>query len=295
MIETVLNVKDIVLNYGSQTVVNHVSFEMRGGRILALIGPNGAGKSSALRVLAGLVKPEKGQIYLNGKILPAFRSINQNSGFFIESPDFYKNLTAIQNLNLLQKVRGKKQTVSSLLEMVGLMDVAHKKVGKFSKGMKQRLGIAQALIGDPEILVLDEPFHGLDPEVKMFLMKLIRKLAAEENKAILVSSHLLLDLESIADDFVLLNKGRIHLAGKLSDYDQNKQKVTFWFNKDLSENLTDRLENGKIKIDNKKCWEANLTREQTSSMLQTMVNIGLIPYEIDREDLLHSKYMEIIE
>lgn len=295
MIETILNVKDIVLNYGSQTVVNHVSFEIRGGRILALIGPNGAGKSSALRVLAGLVKPEKGEIYLNGKMLPAFRTINQNSGFFIESPDFYKHLTAIQNLNLLQKVRGKKQPISSLLEMVGLMDAAHKKVGKFSKGMKQRLGIAQALIGDPEILVLDEPFHGLDPEVKMFLMKLIRRLAVEENKAILVSSHLLSDLESIADDFVLLNKGRIHLAGKLSDYDQNKQKVTFWFNKNLSENLTNSLEHGKIKIDNKKCWEANLSREQTSSMLQTMVNIGLIPYEIDREDLLHSKYMETIE
>ena len=101
MVETVLKVKDLMLNYGSQRVVNKVSFEMKGGRILALIGPNGAGKSSAMRILAGLVKPESGTIYLNGKLLSDFQVINKNAGFFIESPDFYQNLTALQNLNLL--------------------------------------------------------------------------------------------------------------------------------------------------------------------------------------------------
>lgn len=295
MVETVLKVKDLMLNYGSQRVVNKVSFEMKGGRILALIGPNGAGKSSAMRILAGLVKPESGTIYLNGKLLSDFQVINKNAGFFIESPDFYQNLTALQNLNLLQQIRGKKQSVSDLLEMVGLTEAAHKKVRKFSKGMKQRLGIAQALIGDPEILVLDEPFHGLDPEVKMFLMKLIKKLALNEKKAILVSSHLLSDLESIADDFVLLNRGEIYLSGKLSDYDQNKQKVTFWFDKILDEKVTSKLALGNNGKQNKNCWEAFLTKDQTVAMLQSMMELQLVPYEIEREDLLHSKYMEIIE
>ncbi len=295
MVETVLNVKNLVLNYGAQRIVNNVSFEMKGGRILALIGPNGAGKSSAMRILAGLVKPEKGEIYYNGMLLSDFHIINKYSGFFIESPDFYQNLSALQNLTLLQKIRGKKQSVSSLLEMVGLTDAAHKKVRKFSKGMKQRLGIAQALIGNPEILVLDEPFHGLDPEVKMFLMNLIKRLAVDEKKAILVSSHLLSDLESIADDFVLLNNGEIYLSGKLSDYDQNKQKVIFWFDKTLTDKVTAKIESGNISKQNRNCWEAFLTKEQTVTMLKTMLKLQLIPYEIEREDLLHSKYMEIIE
>lgn len=295
MVETVLNVKNLVLNYGAQRIVNNVSFEMKGGRILALIGPNGAGKSSAMRILAGLVKPEKGEIYYNGMLLSDFHIINKYSGFFIESPDFYQNLSALQNLTLLQKIRGKKQSVSSLLEMVGLTDAAHKKVRKFSKGMKQRLGIAQALIGNPEILVLDEPFHGLDPEVKMFLMNLIKRLAVDEKKAILVSSHLLSDLESIADDFVLLNNGEIYLSGKLSDYDQNKQKVIFWFDKTLTDKVTAKIESGNISKQNRNCWEAFLTKEQTVTMLKTMLKLQLVPYEIEREDLLHSKYMEIIE
>ena len=111
----------------------------------------------------------------------------------------------------------------------------------------------------------------------------------------MVSSHLLSDLESIADDFVLLNKGEIYLSGKLSDYDQNKQKVTFWFDKIVTEKVTQKIESGTIGKQNNNCWEAFLTKEQTGAMLQSMLEAGLVPYEIEREDLLHSKYMEIIE
>lgn len=295
MVASLLNVKNIWLNYGNQTIVKDISFEMLGGRILALIGPNGAGKSSMMRVLAGLVKPEKGEVFLKNKRLNSFHEIHKNAGFFIETPDFYKNLTATQNLYLLQKIKSKKESIQNLLNLVGLTEAAHKKVGKFSKGMKQRLGVAQALIGNPDILVLDEPFHGLDPEVKLFLMKLIKKLAVEENKAILVSSHLLSDLETIADDFILLNNGKIYLAGKLSDYKNEKQKVHFWFEKELDSNIIKLLKTGQIIKNNPKCWEAFLTREQTTELVNTMVNIGITPFEIEREDLLHSKYMEIIK
>jgi len=295
MVETVLRAENLVLNYGSQTVVDQVSFELKRGRILALIGPNGAGKSSIMRILAALVKPERGVIYLNEKLLSDVHTIHKSAGFFIETPDFYKNLTAVQNLSLLQKVRVKKQSVSFLLEMVGLSGAAHKKLRKYSKGMKQRLGIAQAMIGDPEIIILDEPFHGLDPEVKLFLMQLIKKLAHEKNKAILVSSHLLSDLELIADDFLLLNSGKKHLSGRLADYGQDKQKVTFWFDSELRDHKTRNLEFGQIQMNNKCCWEAELTKVQTTTLLKQMVDMEMMPYEIDREDLLYSKYMEIAE
>jgi ABC-type multidrug transport system ATPase subunit len=221
------------------------------------------------------------------------QEIHHTAGFFIEAPAFYKNLTATQNLDLLQKIRGKKTATSELIEMVGLSDSANKKVGKFSKGMKQRLGIAQALIGDPEILVLDEPFHGLDPEVKLFLMTLIKKLAFEEKKAILVSSHLLSDMESMADDFVLLHQGKIHLSGKLSDYRNEKQKVTFWFDKRLKQNSNQTFKIGRIPDDYPNCWQADLSVQETKNFVTLWVQNGFVPYKVEREDLLHSKYMEI--
>jgi len=295
MVKALLTIHNISLRYGVQQVVDNVSFEMFKGRILALIGPNGAGKSSIMRILAGLVKSEGGGIQLHGRTLKSLGEIHRTTGFFIEAPAFYKNLSAIQNLNLLQKIRGEKTTTIELINMVGLGDAKDKKVGKFSKGMKQRLGIAQALIGDPEILVLDEPFHGLDPEVKLFLMNLIKDLAVKKNKAILVSSHLLSDLENIANDFVLLHHGRIHLSGKLSDFKNEKQKVTFWFEDSILNEHIGEYRIGQVFEDKPNCWEANLNIEETIKWVILWGECGHIPYKIEREDLLHSKYMEITE
>jgi len=295
MVKALLSIHNTSLRYGTQQVVDGVSFEMFKGRILALIGPNGAGKSSIMRILAGLVKSEKGEIHLHGKSLVRQQEIHRSAGFFIETPAFYKNLTAKQNLNLLQKIRGEKATTAELIDMVGLSDAVDKKVGKFSKGMKQRLGIAQALIGDPAILVLDEPFHGLDPEVKLFLKNLIKDLAIRENKAVLVSSHLLSDLENMANDFVLLHHGKIHLSGKLSDYRNERQRVTFWFEKNILNANFGELNIGNVCEDLPNCWEADLTIEETIKWVKRWGESGYIPYKIDREDLLHSKYMEITE
>lgn len=293
MVKPFLRIRNISLTYGSQKVLDNVFFDLCKGRILALIGPNGAGKSSSMRILAGLVKTENGHVEIDGIANAGFRKVHSHTGFFIESPSFYKYLTAEQNLNLLQKIRGCKQTTQDLIEMVGLGDSASKKVGKFSKGMKQRLGIAQALINDPEVLVLDEPFHGLDPEVKMFLMKLIKDLAVNEKKAILVSSHLLSDMENMADDFVLLHEGKIHLSGKLSDFKNEKQKVTFKFVKAIDDNCKGIKTKGTVTGNDSNVWEAYLSVDETVDCIKKWGDCGFIPYQIEREDLLHAKYMEI--
>lgn len=295
MVGPLLEVRNLELHYGRQRIVHDVSFQLSPGRVQALIGPNGAGKSSIIRILAGLVKPEKGQMVLRGDILSSAIKLHQTAGFFIESPDFYKNLDARQNLMLLRKIRKASQNENELLRIVGLEYAAGKKVRKFSRGMKQRLGIAQALLGDPEILVLDEPFNGLDPEVKKFLMELIRKLASEKNKAILVSSHLLSDLEALADDFVLLSEGAVHVSGKLSDFRNQPQAVFFWFEKEPSQALLKGSAPGKMVHSDPWCWETHLSTGETSALLNIWVSAGCVPYEIQRADLLQSKYNEIIK
>ncbi|MGW8314536.1 MAG: ABC transporter ATP-binding protein [Bacteroidales bacterium] len=295
MVDPLLEVRNLELHYGRQRVVHDVSFQLFPGRVQALIGPNGAGKSSIIRILAGLVRPEKGELVLGGNILSSAITLHHSAGFFIESPDFYKNLDARQNLKLLNMIRKADQSASELLRIVGLEYAAGKKVRKFSRGMKQRLGIAQALLGDPEILVLDEPFNGLDPEVKQFLMDLIRKLASEENKAILVSSHLLSDLEALADDFVLLSEGAVHVSGKLSDFRNQPQTVYFWFEKEPSLTLLEETTSGKMVHMDPWCWETHLSTGETTELLGKWISAGCVPFEIERADLLQSKYNEIIK
>jgi ABC-2 type transport system ATP-binding protein len=295
MVAPLLEVRNLELSYGRQKVINDVSFDLYPGRVFALIGPNGAGKSSIMRILAGLVMPEKGKLSLKGKSLSSHSTIHQAAGFFIEGPDFYKNLNARQNLVLLKKIRRDEQSVTDLLRMVGIEYAATKKVRKFSRGMKQRLGIAQALLGDPSILVLDEPFSGLDPEVKQFLMDLIKKLAAEKNKAILISSHLLSDLEAVADDFVLLSEGQVHAAGSLSEFKNEKHTVSFWFENEPPITLLEETAAGRMANTDPWCWETNLSISETSEVVGKWASRGCIPYEIQRADLLHSKYMEIIK
>lgn len=295
MVESLLEVKNIELSYGKQKVVNDVSFQLYPGRILALIGPNGAGKSSIMRIIAGLVMPEKGHIMINGRTISSFSEIHHAAGFFIEGPDFYKYLNARQNLLLLKKIRKAEQSVSDLLRVVGIEYAASKKVRKFSSGMKQRLGIAQALLGDPSILVLDEPFNGLDPEVKQFMMNLIKRLAIDQNKAIMVSSHLLSDLEALADDFVLLNEGQVHAAGKLSDFVNERHTVWFWFEKEPPINILKKTADGKMLKTDPWCWETHLNITETTEVVGKWASAGHTPYEIQRIDLLQSKYIEIIK
>lgn len=295
MVDPLLEVRNLQLNYGAQRVVNDVSFQLHPGRVLALIGPNGAGKSSIIRILAGLVRPENGKLLLNGRSQTSFSALHQKAGFFIESPDFYKNLNARQNLLLLKKIRKAAQKEHELLQVVGLEYAADKIVRKFSRGMKQRLGLAQALLGDPAILILDEPFNGLDPEVKHFMMDLIRELAAVQNKAILVSSHLLSDLEALADDFVLLSEGEVHVAGQLADFRKERQKVCFWFEEEPLIRMLEQLAAGKMVHTDPWCWETLLSTVETTEVVSKWVSSGIIPYAIERADLLQSKYNEIIQ
>lgn len=278
----------MALSYGDQRILKGIDFEITEGKITALIGPNGAGKSSAFRVLAGLVAPDSGKISLDEKPLKDFNSLRNHCGYLLESADFYPYLSGKKNLDLFIGLTNSTADALSLLEKVGLSQAANKKVQQYSRGMKQRLGLAQVLIDNPSFLILDEPFNGLDPEVKEQILTLLVDLK-NQGKGILVSTHLLEDIELIADDFILLNQGEIYLAGSMESYQIDKQNVTFHFDKDLPNSLGIDLD---YSIKNN-ILRLKASIEETKMVMKKLFELEYIPYKVERSSILYDKYMEI--
>lgn len=213
---------------GSLTALDDVSFTLDKGEALGLIGPNGAGKSTLIKCITGLATQTSGEITINGYDTKRQRVKSiEKVGAIIESPDMYKDWTAMENLLYLADLsiskeerldkNGVRERVESLLKLVNLYDRRNDKVYKYSLGMKQRLGIAQALLSKPEVLILDEPANGLDPEGIKEIRDIIRHLAKDLNMAVLVSSHNLSELQLTCDRFLIIKKGKILADIKADD------------------------------------------------------------------------------
>lgn len=198
--------------YGNQTSVDHLSMSVKQGEIYGFLGRNGAGKTTTIRMLLGLIKPTNGEIEIFGEnLLENQKEILRRIGSMVEVPGFYENLTAKENLLINSKIMGiyKKNAIEEALEIVGLQDETKKLVGKYSLGMKQRLGIARALVHYPEVLILDEPTNGLDPIGIKEMRRLIKSLAEERNITILISSHILSEIEQLADTMGIIHGGKL--------------------------------------------------------------------------------------
>lgn len=206
MIET----KALTRRFGQQTAVNQVSLHVEAGRIYGLLGRNGAGKTCLMKMLLGLMAPTSGEIWLFGeKVTAPKREILCRIGALIEAPGFYPNLTGTENLEILARIRGtiSHQAVRRALDLVELPSRDKKRYRQYSLGMKQRLGIAGALLNDPELLILDEPTNGLDPIGIAAIRQLLRGLSADFGKAVLISSHQLAEMEQLVDDIGILQQG----------------------------------------------------------------------------------------
>jgi ABC-type multidrug transport system ATPase subunit len=207
--------------YGGIVAVNDLSLQVRAGDIYGVLGPNGSGKSTTLRLLLGLVRPDAGSMRIFGLPFANHRNaILRRVGAFIDKPDFYEYLSAYHNLSLLSRLSGlrpQRQHLMASLEQVGLATRAHSKVRTFSQGMRQRLGIAQALLHDPELLILDEPTNGLDPQGVADVRMLILGLNQERGKTVLLSSHLLQEVERMATHVLVLDQGRTVVTGTVND------------------------------------------------------------------------------
>lgn len=217
----IVEVKHLVKYFGKFCAVSDVSFDVYENDVFGFLGPNGAGKSTTLRMLLSLIKPTHGTIALFEKSLSDHRSaILSKVGCIVEKPDFYKYLSAQKNLEVFARISGigiSKTKIAELLEFVGLQGRANDKVSGFSHGMKQRLGIAQTLLHDPDLIILDEPTTGLDPQGIIDVRNLILQLKHEKRKTVILSSHILSEIERIANRMIIINKGKTVVQGNVAD------------------------------------------------------------------------------
>jgi ABC-type multidrug transport system ATPase subunit len=218
---SIIRVSHLSKQFKDTRAVDDLSFTVNEGDVYGFLGQNGAGKSTTIRMLLSLVAPTGGEIYIFEKKLGAHRSeILKRVGAVIEKPDLYKYLSAYDNLSIFARMSGMKFTKHVLmkqLQMVGLGERAGSKVRTFSQGMKQRLGIAVALVHDPALIILDEPTNGLDPQGIADIRNLILKLSNEMGKTVLISSHLLSEIELIANRMIIIHKGKKIVEGKVAD------------------------------------------------------------------------------
>ncbi|WP_242225370.1 ABC transporter ATP-binding protein [Bacillus cereus group sp. BfR-BA-01380] len=209
---TIIKTTNLTKIYGNQKSVDNLNINVNQGEIYGFIGRNGAGKTTTIRMLLGLIKPTSGKIEIFGEdFFQNQKEILRRIGSIVEVPGFYENLTARENLLINAKIIGvhKKNAIEEALEIVGLQHETKKLVGKYSLGMKQRLGIARALLHYPELLILDEPTNGLDPIGIKEMRKLIKSLAQERNITILISSHILAEVEQLVDHMGIIHEGKL--------------------------------------------------------------------------------------
>lgn len=224
-----ITTKHLTKKYKNFVSVNNVSLHIRKGSIYGFLGPNGAGKSTTMKMLLGLTAPTKGSFSIDRKHFPEDRmDILKEIGSFIEAPSFYANLTGRENLDVIRRILGlPKESVEDALQLVGLAEFGDRLAKKYSLGMKQRLGLAGALLGRPPILILDEPTNGLDPSGIHEIRELVKSLPGLYDCTILISSHMLSEIELMADDIGILNHGRLLFEGSLDELRQTAVKTGF--------------------------------------------------------------------
>lgn len=294
----VLEVMGLKKRYGSKTIVEDITFNMYPGEIIGLLGPNGSGKTTIMKMLVALTKATKGEIYCFEEPLGAGNvDMLNHIGSMIETPEFYNYLSGKSNLKQVARLYKKnitREKIKEIVKLVGLEKVINKKVKTYSLGMKQRLGLAQALLSDPSILILDEPVNGLDPKgVIEFRNKL--KEIAKKGVSILISSHLLSEIEKISDRIIVLENGKIKYDDKLKNLlgeDINKTIIKTYDDK-RAEVLIEDLEVA-YELTDKGFEFINITKDEKSKVLSYLVsNYVEIDTVIEAKKTLEERFLEI--
>jgi len=286
-------IETVGLNYhfGNQTVVKDLSLQVPKGSIYGFLGPNGAGKTTTIKILLNLLQSPTDQVFVFGKELNANRIASlKRMGALVEQPAIYAHLTGKENLvNRCMLLGINKNKSNEMLSLVGLVEAANKKAGKYSLGMKQRLGIALALIGDPELLLLDEPTNGLDPNGIIEIRNLMIELVTKHGKTILVSSHLLAEIERTATHVGIINKGQLLFQGTIGDL-QSLSKPLVKIEADdlaLAQNILATAGAEVLQNDGKSISIVYKGKEDMGILNRTLVQNGVTVYSLaqERKDL----------
>lgn len=298
MADTMLEIKDVSKSYGKTKVIDKVSFDVKAGEIVGFLGPNGAGKTTTIKMILGMISIDEGSIKINGfDVKKDFEKAMAYIGGIVENPDMYNYMSAVDNLKLYAKLRNVDYSeVYKVLKMVGLERSMEQKVSKYSLGMKQRAGLALSLLHSPKVLILDEPTNGLDPVGIKELRDILKKLAKENKTAILVSSHILSEMELMCDRVAVIDEGKIVKIEDLSSTDTSNKVVRGVIKSDKLEETVKILKEklGKdAQIKDDKVY-VQINKGEMSSILKTLVlNDINVEYANENEHTLEDLFFDV--
>ncbi|AWD89713.1 MULTISPECIES: ABC transporter ATP-binding protein [Bacillus] len=276
---------DLTKKYKKHTSVDGLNLRIRRGEIYGFLGPNGAGKTTTIRMLLGLVKPTKGNIEIFGQNLNKNRlQILQRIGSLVESPTYYGNLTGYENLEAVRRLRGlPEQRVNEVLETVRLSKVANRLTKEYSLGMKQRLGIAVALLSSPDLLILDEPTNGLDPSGIQEIRELIKELP-KSGMSVIVSSHLLSEIDQMATQVGIINNGRMIFQDSIASLHQKRKPLLKVGVSDVIEAKTILNRKGlKVDLQKNDLWLSQTEPEFVSEINSILIHSGLSVFRLEEK------------
>ena len=298
----VLEVKSVKKKFGKREIIKKIDFSIEEGEIFGFLGPNGAGKTTTIRMLVGLISPNEGDIVICGSsVLKDKEKALKNVGAVVENPELYKYLSGRENLMQIARIRNvSKDEVDKLIELVGMKDRINDKVRKYSLGMKQRLGLAAALIGNPKLLILDEPTNGLDPSGILDFRNIVKRAAKEKGMSVLISSHILSEVQNLCDRVAFINQGVIKSVEDIHEnsVETKLESLTLVVSEDeekavnILKNLTKvqsaKLEDGEIKF--------IIENGEASSIIKELVLKDIKIEEIYKNrNELEQRYMELVE
>ncbi|OAA94469.1 ABC transporter ATP-binding protein [Clostridium coskatii] len=298
MSQEILQTKNLTKNFKDFKAVKGIDLSIKKGRVYGFLGPNGAGKSTTIRMLLGLIKPTRGEVKIFGKDLRKNRmSILKKIGSMVEAPSYYGNLTAYENLQVTAELLElDHKYIDEVLKVVKLTEWKDRQASKFSLGMKQRLGIAQALISKPELLILDEPTNGLDPSGIHEIRGLIKELPKLYNMTVIISSHNLSEIELIADDIGIINRGKMLFQGTLEELHSKSKGQICIESKDLKK-IEGTLNNCgyKYKVKEKEIFLKPEGREPDEILKQLILNGNRIFKFVEVQKSLEEIFLDLTE
>lgn len=309
IMEAILSIKNLNKSFGSKHIIKNVSFDVYAGEIFGFLGPNGSGKTTTIKMIMGFLFPDSGNINICGfDVKKDYEKAMNLVGGIVENPEMYKDMTGMQNLHMYGRLHDgvTAERIKEVVEIVGMQARANEKIKKYSLGMKQRIGVAQAILHRPRLLILDEPTNGLDPAGIKELRDILKKLAHEENVAVLVSSHMLAEMELMCDRVAIIDNGKILDVKPIEDIlHMVANQETYRFELDLScfelaeeviasaygnevINGSEQLENGHIAIN------VVVDLETIPAINKLLVDNNIAVYAIGRiENSLEDAFIEI--
>ncbi|MCB2356513.1 ABC transporter ATP-binding protein [Clostridium estertheticum] len=299
-IKNIVQIKNVTKKIGKKVIIDDLTFDVRSGEVFGFLGPNGAGKTTTIKMLLGLMSITKGEMYIDGlNVNKDFEKAIAKVGGIIENPDLYKYLTGYQNLIHYFRMYPdlKRERIDEVIKIVGLEKTIHNKIKTYSLGMRQRLGIAQALLNSPKLLVLDEPTNGLDPAGIHELRSHLRTLAREENVAVMVSSHLLSEMELMCDRIGILQNGKLVKIQDMKEMLEDELDSTIALTVTPIEKAKLYLEslNSKYRVKiNDKEIEIKENIEKVPELVEKLVGQGIKIYGVRKvQQSLETKFLEM--